>query len=131
MAVDSGAHIVYFSNTQASKIVNPVTHTVSLIDIPPKGAASMVIDPGNQAVTTVPVGKMPSHLAVDADVYTVYVANRLDNTVTAIDTRTGAQTEIPAGGGAHAAAVDPVTHAALTANTKAGTTTSIIERRRR
>jgi hypothetical protein len=26
MAVDSGAHIVYFSHTQASKIVNPVTH---------------------------------------------------------------------------------------------------------
>jgi DNA-binding beta-propeller fold protein YncE len=129
MAVDSGAHIVYFSNTQASKIVNPVTHTVSLIDIPPEGAASMVIDPGNQAVTTVPVGKMPSHLAVDADVYTAYVANRLDNTVTAIDTKNRCP-DSDAGGGAHAAAVDAVTHAVLTANTRAGTT-SIIERRRR
>ncbi len=34
-----------------------------------------MIDPGTQAATTIPVGKMPSGLAVDAGVYTVYVAN--------------------------------------------------------
>ena len=35
-----------------------------------------MIDPGTEAATTIPVGKIPSGLAVDAGVYTVYVANR-------------------------------------------------------
>jgi DNA-binding beta-propeller fold protein YncE len=90
----------------------------------------MAIDPGTQAMTTVPVGKMPSHLAVDADVYTVYVANRLDNTVTVIDTKNRCPDSDPRRRGRARCGCRPVTHADRTANTKAGTT-SIIERRRR
>jgi DNA-binding beta-propeller fold protein YncE len=53
----------------------------------------------------------------------------LDNTVIAIDTRTGAQTVISAEGGTHAVTVDPARHTVVASNTAAGTA-SVIERRR-
>lgn len=52
----------------------------------------------------------------------------LDNTVIAIDTRTGAQTVISAEGGTHAVTVDPARHTVVASNTAAGTA-SVIERR--
>ena len=52
-----------------------------------------MIDPGTQAATTIPVGKMPSGLAVDAGVHRLR-GQPLDNTMIAIDTRPGAQTVI-------------------------------------
>ena len=83
---------------------------------------------GHPAATTIPVTNA-SGLVVDAAVYTVYVANREDNTVTAIDTRTGAQTVIPAEQRTHAVTVDPAGHTVVASHTAAGTS-SVIERRR-
>jgi len=77
-----------------------------------------MIDPGTQAATTIPVGKMPSGLAVDAGVHRLR-GQPLDNTMIAIDTRTGAQTVISAEGGT--TPLSPATPPAGTA--------SVIERR--
>jgi YVTN family beta-propeller protein len=63
-------------------------------------------------------------------VCTVYVANRADNIVTAVDTRTYALQSIPVGEDPHGVAVDPVTHSVVVAD-RAVACASIIERRTR
>jgi hypothetical protein len=87
-----------------------------------------MIDPGTQAATTIPVGKMPSGLGGGRRCLNRLRGQPLDNTVIAIDTRTGAQTVISAEGGTHAVTVDPARHTVVASNTAAGTA-SVIERR--
>jgi hypothetical protein len=87
-----------------------------------------MIDPGTQATTTIPVGKMPSGLAVGRRCLNRLCGHPLDNTVIAIDTRTGAQTVISAEERTQAVTVDSARHTVVASNTAAGTA-SVIERR--
>ena len=87
-----------------------------------------MIDPGTQAATTIPGGKNAERSGGGRRCLNRLRGHPLDNTVIAIDTRTGAQTVISAEGGTHAVTVDPARHTVVASNTAAGTA-SVIERR--
>jgi len=76
---------------------------------------------------TVAVGHTPGPIAVNTSTHTIYVVNRADNTVSAIDSqRLTVKATIPIGSGGSAIAVNPLTNIVYVANSISGTITGIL-----
>ena len=94
----------------AAIAANPLTGLVYVASQNGTAAGTLsVIDPSTAKVTaTVPVGAVPSAVAVDANTNEIFVANKADGTVTRIDANYGNRTSTIAnvGPNPHALAVD-------------------------
>lgn len=92
--------------------------------VPPKNPAA----PASIAriAATIPVGKRPEAVAVDARGHTAYTANYEDGTVSVIDTVKRANiATLQVGNGPVSMAVDPASHTACTANNRDDTVSLI------
>jgi YVTN family beta-propeller protein len=103
---------------------NMAGNSVSVIDIATCNAT--IVSGCSQKPADIHVGSNPWALAVDQGLHTLYVANNLDETLSAINTdRCNATTQsgcsvrpptMPVGGGPQAVVVDPSTNTVYTAN---------------
>ena len=142
IAVDAATHTVYFSNTQAGAIaaIDPSTGAVSLISIPPQGAAGLAVDPDRRTlyswgfdlgtgsgmfavqmidadartVTTVPVGQFSgAFLAIESATGLVYATGIEPDALLVFDPASRAVTAaIPVGKPTLRIALDPIRHLA-------------------
>ncbi|MGE5697826.1 MAG: YncE family protein [Candidatus Sericytochromatia bacterium] len=149
LAVDPTAHTVYATDFAANALlaIDPETRVVSALTLSSKRAfgvvvdpvshmvyvscradnAVIVIDPGTQTMTTIPVGQSPALLAIDPGAYTLFAANRGEDTVSEIDTRTGALRAVRVGR-PQGVAVDATRHIAVSASDSAAAYVAVIER---
>lgn len=108
VAVDSANHVVYASCTRDNAVLG--------------------FELGDGAMTTIRTGHLPKGIAVDSEAYTLYVANFGGASLSAIDTRIGAQTAvIPVGDEANHVCVSSMGQTLVNTNSGDGTV-SIVER---
>ena len=147
LAVDPNSHTLYATDLRARAVlaVDSESRAISAINVdhPPLGVAVdsvtgvlyvsrrndtiAVIDPLTRATTSIAAGENPERLEVDPGAYTLYAANRGEDTVSTIDTRYGALFGVRVGR-PKGVAVDPATHMAVSPADTAAAYVAVIER---